>query len=107
MSAKGTDVTFEIKRNAEQLTVIARGRLDAQTAPQLADEMREALDGVEEVVFDLSELEYISSAGMRVLLASYKLMRKREGAMRVENAQDDVMETLEMSGFASLFEMGR
>ncbi len=48
----------------------------------------------------------ISSAGMRVLLASYKLMQKREGTMRVENAQDSVLETLQMSGFASLFAMG-
>ena len=98
-------MSYSVTRDEERLIVRVGGRLDAQSSPLLADEMRGMLDDVVEIDFDLSELEYISSAGMRVLLASYKLMQKREGTMRVENAQDSVLETLQMSGFASLFAM--
>ena len=98
-------MSYSVTRDEERLIVRVGGRLDAQSSPLLADEMRGMLDDVAEIDFDLSELEYISSAGMRVLLASYKLMQKREGTMRVENAQDSVLETLKMSGFASLFAM--
>ena len=96
-------MTFETIREGECLTVRISGHLNAQTAPALSDEMSETLDGVTKIVFDLSELDYISSAGMRVLLASYKLMAKREGTMEVENVQPDVMNVLDTSGFASLF----
>ena len=98
-------MSYDVTRDEERLIVRVGGRLDAQSSPLLADEMRGMLDDVAEIDFDLSELEYISSAGMRVLLASYKLMQKREGTMRVENTQDSVLETLQMSGFASLFAM--
>lgn len=96
-------MTYEVTRNDARLAVSVSGRLDAQTSPELVDEMRGMLDGVTEIIVDLSGLEYMSSAGMRVLLASYKLMMKREGALRVENAQAGVMEVLVISGFASLF----
>ena len=96
-------MAFETIQDGKRLDVTVSGRLDAKTAPELSDAMKMTLDGVTEIVFDLSKLEYISSAGLRVLLASYKLVSKREGSMRVENVQDDVMDVLEMSGFASLF----
>lgn len=96
---------FETIREREHLCVSVQGRLDAQSAPALSDGMGGMLDGVTQIDFDLAELEYISSAGLRVLLASYKLMMKRGGTMRVQNAQADVMDVLKMSGFASLFDM--
>ena len=96
-------MAFETIQNGKRLDVTVSGRLDAKTAPELSDAMKKTLDGVTDIVFDLSKLEYISSAGLRVLLASYKLVSKREGSMRIENVQDDVMDVLEMSGFASLF----
>ena len=96
-------MTFETTRDGECFVVSIAGRLDAQTAPALADAMKGMLDGVMEIVFELGKLEYISSAGLRVLLASYKLMEKRGGTVRVENAHDIVMGVLEASGLASLF----
>lgn len=98
-------MTFDIVRNGESLTVSVSGRLDAQTSPMLSDEMSGMLDGITEIVFDLRDLEYISSAGMRILFASYKLMSKRGGGIRAENVQTSVMDILEISGFASLFGM--
>ena len=106
-SAKEPGVEFETIRNGEHLAVNASGRLDAVSASALSDEMRGMLDGVTEIIFDLGGLEYISSAGLRVLLAAYKLMLKREGSMRVENARADVLDVLKMSGFAELFGMGK
>ena len=94
---------FEMTKDAGRLAIAVSGRLDARSSPALADEMKKALDDVVEIVFDLDGLEYISSAGMRILLASFKLMEKRGGAMRVENAQAGGMDALHMSGFASLF----
>ena len=96
-------MAFETIQDGKRLDVTVSGRLDAKNAPELSNAMKKTLDGVTDIVFDLSKLEYISSAGLRVLLASYKLVSKREGTMRVENVQDDVMDVLEMSGFASLF----
>ena len=97
---------YEIARNDERIVVKVAGKLDAQSAPMLEDGMGEALEGVTEITFDLAELEFISSAGLRILLAAYKLMAKREGVFKVKNASGDVMGVLEMSGFASLFEIG-
>ena len=105
-NAKEPGMTFETIRGGECLTVRICGHLDARTAPALSDGMSKVLDGVTKIVFDLSKLNYISSAGMRILLASFKLMAKREGTMRVENVQPDVMNVLDMSGFAVLFNIG-
>ena len=96
---------FETIRDCERLTVSVKGRLDALSAPALSDGMNGTLDGVTQISFDLAELEYISSAGLRVLLASYKLMMKRGGTMQVQNACSDVMDVLKTSGFAALFGM--
>lgn len=96
-------MAYEFEREDSLLVVKVEGKLDAQTAPELGDAMSEALDGVSSVTFELSDLEYISSGGLRVLLATYKLMMKRDGEMSVVNADENVMSVLEMSGFAALF----
>ena len=97
------DLEFSLIRDERHLAVEVAGRLDAQTAPMLQGNMQEALEDINSITFDLGALEFISSAGLRILLAAYKLMNKREGSMQVVNATGDVLSVLEMSGFASLF----
>lgn len=94
---------YEITRDDASIVVKVAGRLDAQSAPILQDSMAEVLEGVTGITFDLGELAYISSAGLRILLAAYKLMDKREGTFEIENVTGDVMDVLVMSGFASVF----
>ncbi len=77
------------------------GRLDTITAPELEAELRSALDGVSELTLDLEKLEYISSAGLRVLLSAQKTMN-RQGSMRVLHVNKTVMEVFEVTGFSDI-----
>ena len=83
------------------LMVALEGRLDTTTAPKLEEELRASVDGVSRLVFDLEKLEYISSAGLRVLLAMQKLMN-RQGAMLLRNVNEAVMEVFEVTGFSDI-----
>lgn len=83
------------------LTVALEGRLDTTTTPKLEEELRGSVDGVSRLVFDLAKLEYISSAGLRVLLAMQKLMN-RQGAMLLRNVNEAVMEVFEVTGFSDI-----
>lgn len=83
------------------LTVAPEGRLDTTTAPKLEEEPRGSVDGVSRLVFDLAKLEYISSAGLRVLLAMQKLMNQ-QGEMVLQNVNEAVTETLEVTGFSDI-----
>ena len=83
------------------LTVALEGRLDTTTAPKLEEELRSSVDGITRLVFDLAKLEYISSAGLRVLLAMQKLMN-RQGAMLLQNVNEAVMEVFEVTGFSDI-----
>ena len=83
------------------LTVALDGRLDATTAPKLEEELRGSVDGVSRLVFDLAKLEYISSAGLRVLLAMQKLMNQ-QGEMVLQNVNEAVMEVFEVTGFSDI-----
>lgn len=83
------------------LTVAPEGRLDTTTAPKLEEEPRGSVDGVSRLVFDLAKLEYISSAGLRVLLAMQKLMN-RQGAMLLRNVNEAVMKVFEVTGFSDI-----
>ena len=78
-----------------------QGRLDTVSAPQLEQEIRSSLDGVDELTFDLKELEYISSAGLRVLLTAQKIMNK-QGTMTIRNANEMVTEVFEITGFSDI-----
>ena len=82
------------------LAVALEGRLDTTTAPKL-EELRGSVDGVSRLVFDLAKLEYISSAGLRVLLAMQKLMN-RQGAMLLRNVNEAVMEVFEVTSFSDI-----
>ncbi len=77
------------------------GRLDTVSAPELEAELKDALDGVSELTLDLEKLEYISSAGLRVLLAAQKEMNKR-GAMKIAHVGETIMEIFEVTGFSDI-----
>ena len=94
-------MNIQQEKNGNQLTVALEGRLDTMTAPELEAALKEALNGVEELTFDLAKLEYISSAGLRVLLAAQKTMN-RQGSMTVKNANEIIMEIFDVTGFADI-----
>lgn len=83
------------------LTVAIEGRLDTVTAPQLEGELRSAVNGISELIFDLGALDYVSSAGLRVLLSAQKVMNK-QGTMIVRNAKPEIMEIFEVTGFTDI-----
>ena len=90
---------IEKKLNEKKLVIELEGRLDTTTAPQLEEELKDSLAGVAELVLDMSALEYISSAGLRVLLSAYKTMRT-QGSMKITNANELVKEVFEVTGFS-------
>lgn len=89
------------KADGKALTVVLDGRLDTTTAPQLESDLKASLDEVEDLVFDFAKLQYISSAGLRVLLSAQKVMNK-QGNMVVKNATDEVKEIFEVTGFSDI-----
>ena len=90
-------MTITKNQNADKLTVAITGRLDTTTSPQLEGELRTAVNGITELTFDLEKLEYISSAGLRVLLTAQKVMNK-QGEMKIINVNPDVREIFEVTG---------
>ena len=94
-------MTIEIKKSAKQTTVVVVGRLDTITAPVLEKTLGENITGIKNLVLDMKGLEYISSAGLRVLLGAQKKMQKN-GMMKLTGVCEDVMEVLEMTGFADI-----
>ena len=89
------------EKNGNALTIAPEGRLDTMTSPELEAALNDALIGVEELTFDFEKLEYISSAGLRVLLAAQKTMN-RQGSMKVKNVNEIVMEIFDVTGFADI-----
>lgn len=85
----------------DTLTVSLEGRLDTTTSPDFENELKESLEGVKTLVFDFEKLEYISSAGLRVMLSAQKIMNK-QGEMTIKNASDDVLEVFEITGFIDI-----
>ena len=94
-------MTIEIKAAVDATTLEVSGRLDTITAPALDKTINEELAGVKNLILDLKNLEYISSAGLRVLLGAQKKMQKI-GSMKVVNVCEEVMEVFEMTGFADI-----
>ena len=84
-----------------ELTVTIVGRLDTTTAPQLEAEFKQSINGVEKLVLDFAALEYLSSAGLRVLLAAQKVMNK-QGEMIIRNVNDTINEIFEVTGFIDI-----
>ncbi len=94
-------MTIEIKRNADETIIELVGRLDTTTAPALDKTIGNDIEGTKNLVLNLKKLEYISSAGLRVLLSAQKKMQKI-GSMKVTNVCEEVMEVFEMTGFADI-----
>ena len=94
-------MTIEIKANAEMTTIEIVGRLDTITAPALDKTINEDIADVKNLVLDVKGMEYISSAGLRVLLSAQKKMQKI-GSMKVINVCEEVMEVFEMTCFADI-----
>lgn len=88
-------------QEAEGLTVKLEGRLDTTTAPGLEAELKKRIKEVEKLVFDFEKLEYISSAGLRVLLSAQKVMN-RQGSMVIQNVNENVMDVFEVTGFVDI-----
>ncbi|MCR5008846.1 MAG: STAS domain-containing protein [Oribacterium sp.] len=87
--------------DGKNLNICLTGRLDTTTAPDLEKVVKENLEGVETLVFDFMNLEYVSSAGLRVLLGTQKTMNK-QGNMIIRNASDDVKEIFQVTGFSDI-----
>lgn len=90
------------KVEGEKLTVALEGRLDTLTAPELEESLSSALEGIKELVLDLSGLEYLSSAGLRVVLSTFKTVSAAEGKMTICNANEMVSKVFELTGFGSI-----
>ena len=99
-------MTIEIKKNQEETVIEIVGRLDTITAPALDKTINEDMGDVKNLVLDVKGMEYISSAGLRVLLAAQKKMQ-RIGSMKVINVCDEVLEVFEMTGFADILSIER
>lgn len=94
-------MTITKTKNDNALTIALEGRLDTLTAPELEAVMKDALAGTEELTFDFEKLDYISSAGLRVLLSAQKTMN-RQGTMKVIHANEVIREIFEVTGFADI-----
>ena len=92
-------LNIEKKAQGRNLNIALEGRLDKTTAPDLEAIVRGELDGAEQLTFDFAKLEYISSAGLRILLAAQKIMNK-QGKMVVKNVSEEVKEIFEVTGFS-------
>ena len=95
---------INVERDFELVTLEIRGRLDTTTAPNLESAINELSQDTKELIFDMSGVEYISSAGIRVLLGAYKKMSTNQGTMRIEKASDMVREVFEMTGLSEMLD---
>ena len=87
--------------DVSELTITLAGRLDTTTAPELEKQLNAALDGITALTFDMAALEYISSAGLRVLLSAQKIMN-RQGKMKVLHVNETILEIFEVTGFTDI-----
>lgn len=94
-------MTIEKTLNNDELTVTLTGRLDTTTAPLLEAELKQNVSGIHSLIFDFEALEYISSAGLRVLLAAQKVMN-RQGKMVVKHVNETISEIFEITGFSDI-----
>ena len=94
----------KVNRENDKVTIFVSGRMDTVSAPELEQAVRENIEGVTDLTLDLSDMTYTSSAGLRVLLVSHKLMSPK-GSMKITGVNDDVMEVLEITGFADILKI--
>ncbi|MBE5833537.1 MAG: STAS domain-containing protein [Butyrivibrio sp.] len=94
-------MTIEKKKDGSKVTFALEGRLDTTTSPELEAQLKDDLNDVTELIFDMDKLEYISSAGLRVLLSAQKVMNK-QGSMKVVKVNEDIMEIFDVTGFSDI-----
>ena len=94
-------MTIDKMTEGMKLTIALSGRLDTTTAPKLETELKQNISGVNELILDFSGLEYLSSAGLRVLLSAQKVMN-RQGSMVIKHVNETVMEIFEITGFVDI-----
>ena len=94
-------MTISKEQNGTSLVVSLEGRLDTTTAPDLEAALKESLSSVKDLTMDFAKLDYISSAGLRVLLSTQKIMAK-QGSMRIIHVNDTIMEVFEITGFVDI-----
>ena len=95
---------MEIKKNVtdETLELAVSGRLDTNTAPKLEETIQGSIAGITTLILDFGELEYVSSAGLRVLLSTQKTMNKQQGKMIVRNVISEIMDVFDITGFSDI-----
>lgn len=94
-------MTIIKKKEGTALTITLEGRLDTTTAPELEAELDSSLEGVKELILDMEDLRYLSSAGLRVILAAQKRMN-RQGSMKVVHVCSEIMEVFKITGFVDI-----
>ena len=94
-------MTINKTQQGTRLTFALTGRLDTNTAPQLEAELKRSIGGVTDLTFDFAELEYISSAGLRILLAAQKTMNK-QGSMTIRSVNETISEVFDITGFSEI-----
>lgn len=101
----GKNLAIEKRQEKEKTIVAVKGRLDSNTSPELKEALLEPLENVEEVWIDFTELAYISSAGLRVLLDAHKTMEEKSGKLVVAGANEEVNEVFTITGFSGILNM--
>ena len=91
-------------QNGSDLTIALEGRLDTMTAPELEAELSQSMEGADTLTLDFSGLEYISSAGLRVILSAHKAMSKK-GGLKIANVNEIVSEVFEVTGFTDILDI--
>ncbi len=94
-------MVIEKKLVSESATLIVSGRLDTQTAPELESELDSVLEGLKELTIDFTDLEYVSSSGLRVILKAQKAM-SAQGSMKLTGVNDSIMEVFDITGFLDI-----
>ena len=94
-------MTINKIKNGEKLTLAIEGRVDTMTSPELEETVKDSVGDITNLVIDLKDVDYISSAGLRVLLGAHKIMVKK-GGMKIVNAGDSIMEIFEVTGFSEI-----
>ena len=94
-------MTITKNQNGTELTIALEGRLDTTTAPELDKELKGCYEGIEALTLDFGKLDYISSAGLRVLLSAHKAMAGK-GGLKVKNVNEIVNEVFEVTGFSAI-----
>lgn len=96
-------MNIEKRKNGNEITILPNGRLDTNTAPQLEAEINASLDGTKMLILDFADLEYLSSAGLRVLLSAHKAFLKRgDGKMIIRHVNETIHEVFEVTGFLDI-----